>query len=359
MPHRHLNRLRARRRLAGVLTAVSGSGGGAGADADAGVAVLDEAAEVLLPEPHFSNAGSLTVRRATDADVATLAFVTSYGFASPESFASIAERVVMDEHGPLADEQTWGAFEGDRAVAQLLAHEWKISGGITCDVAAVSGVGTLPEFRRLGLLRTMMGLLFKDMMERGQPVAALQATQAAIYQRYGYSEAVRNVRSYSIDTVDVAFLDGNGGSCTVGREPLDLALEPELRRIYEDYIAGRACCFGWDSGAWRRARLKKLLETAGAESRPPVYCAIARNADGKAQGYCLYTTKWGRGPAGGGENGMSEGLGTPTRSQKLEVTELCYSDMEAFRSLWTFLGAKPVSFFLLAFLVGNHSRTFA
>ena len=116
----------------------------------------------------------------------------------------------MDEHGPLADEQTWGAFEGDRAVAQLLAHEWKISGGITCDVAAVSGVGTLPEFRRLGLLRTMMGLLFKDMMERGQPVAALQATQAAIYQRYGYSEAVRNVRSYSIDTVDVAFLDGNG-----------------------------------------------------------------------------------------------------------------------------------------------------
>jgi hypothetical protein len=56
---------------------------------------------------------------------------------------------------------------------------------------------------------------------------------------------------------------------------------------------------------------------------------------------------------------MSEGLGTPTRSQKLEVTELCYSDMEAFRSLWTFLGAKPVSFFLLAFLVGNHSRTFA
>lgn len=88
-------------------------------------------------------------------------------------------------------------------------------------------------------------MLFRDMRSRGQSVAALIATQAAIYQRYGYSEAVRNGRSYSIDTVDVAFVDGDSGSYQVGREPMDTSLEPTLRRLYQEFAVGRACCYDW------------------------------------------------------------------------------------------------------------------
>ena len=243
-----LLRLRARRRLGYVLAAVSSSASSAKSD---DVAVL-EAVEVLLPDNHFSGAGKLTVRRTALDEAASLALVTSYGLTSSRSLQMIAD----DPYGrttprPVGeaqedfDEQTWGAFEGDRAVSQLKAHAWTISGGINCDVAAVSGVATLPEFRRVGLLRTMMGLLFQDMMSRGQAVAALLATQAAIYQRYGYSEAARDARSYSIDTVDVAFVDGNGGSYTVGREPMETSLEPTLRRLYQEFTAGRACCYDW------------------------------------------------------------------------------------------------------------------
>ena len=232
----HLLRQRAHRRLGRVLGAMSSSSAGE----DAGVAVLDEAVEVLLPDGHFSAAGQLTVRRATQDDAATLALVTSYGFAASRSLQSIADdpfgrqnRRPVGEAQEDFDEQTWGAFEGDRAVSQLKAHAWTLSGGTNCDVAAVSGVGTLPEFRRIGLLRSMMGLLFQDMVSRGQPVAALLASQAAIYQRFGFSEAVRDARSYTIDTVDLAFVDGDGGSCTVGREPMNTSLEPTLREPHD------------------------------------------------------------------------------------------------------------------------------
>ena len=246
---RHLLRQRAHRRLGRVLEAMSSS---SSADEDPGVAVLDEAVEVLLPDGHFSSAGQLTVRRATPDDAATLALVTSYGFAGSRSLQSIADdpfgrqnRRPVGEAQDDFDEQTWGAFEGDRAVSQVKAHAWTLSGGTNCDVAAVSGVGTLPEFRRIGLLRSMLGLLFQDMVSRGQPVAALLASQAAIYQRFGFSEAVRDARSYSIDTVDVAFVDGDGGSYTVGREPMDTSLEPTLRRLYREFTAGRAGCYDW------------------------------------------------------------------------------------------------------------------
>ena len=88
------------------------------------------------------------------------------------------------------------------------------------------------------------------MRRQGQAIAALGATQAAIYQRYGYSEAVRDVRSYTIDTVDVAFVDNDPGSCTVvRREITDELKDTVLRPLYEGFIEGRACAFGFDDAA--------------------------------------------------------------------------------------------------------------
>ena len=230
----------------------------------------------------------------------------------------------------MPQESYWGAFEGGRAVAQLYAHDWTLGGGVAgCRLAAVSGVGTLPEFRRLGLLRTMMSILFKDMMKNGQHVAALNATQAAIYQRYGYSEGVRNCRSYAIDTVDVRFQDGDPGSYAVGREVLDKALEPTLRRLHEKYIDGRAGCLAWDSPNKGNSTATTLLSDEGfSKSSPPVYCAVARNDEGKAKGYCLYTTQ-----SGWGANAVDH----PTRSQRLTVSEFVWEDINSYRSIWTFL----------------------
>ena len=72
--------------------------------------------------------------------------------------------------------------------------------GGSVDCAAICSVGTLPEYRRRGLVRRLMTQALEDCRERGQPVAILWPTQAAIYQRYGYA-MVTVQREYEIDTV--------------------------------------------------------------------------------------------------------------------------------------------------------------
>jgi predicted acetyltransferase len=55
--------------------------------------------------------------------------------------------------------------------------------------AGVTVVGVLPSHRRRGLLRRMMDLQLRDVRERGEPIAALWASEETIYGRFGYGLA--------------------------------------------------------------------------------------------------------------------------------------------------------------------------
>jgi predicted acetyltransferase len=61
------------------------------------------------------------------------------------------------------------------------------AGNLPC--AGVSVVGVLPTHRRRGLLRRMMEAQLKEMRERGEPIAALWASEETIYGRFGYGLA--------------------------------------------------------------------------------------------------------------------------------------------------------------------------
>ena len=67
-------------------------------------------------------------------------------------------------------------------------------------------MGTRREYRRRGLLRQIITRAFAEQRERGQSVASLWASQAAIYQRYGFARAGMN-REYAVDTVDIALMN--------------------------------------------------------------------------------------------------------------------------------------------------------
>ena len=58
--------------------------------------------------------------------------------------------------------------------------------------AAVTGVGTRPDYHRRGILRALMRRQLDDIRERGEPVAVLWASEGAIYQRFGYGMAARD-----------------------------------------------------------------------------------------------------------------------------------------------------------------------
>ena len=60
-------------------------------------------------------------------------------------------------------------------------------GPVPC--AGVTVVGVLPTHRRRGVLSAMMRAQLEDIRERGEPIAALWASEEAIYRRYGYGMA--------------------------------------------------------------------------------------------------------------------------------------------------------------------------
>ena len=87
-------------------------------------------------------------------------------------------------------ERMHAAFDGDRIVggAGAFPFELTVPGGpVRC--GGVTVVGVLPTHRRRGILTEMMRAQLEDIRERGEPIAALWASEEIIYRRYGYGLA--------------------------------------------------------------------------------------------------------------------------------------------------------------------------
>ena len=83
-----------------------------------------------------------------------------------------------------------GAFDGETAVGASGAYSFRLTTpGGEVGAAGVTLVGVLPTHRRRGILRLMMSDLFETAAVRSEPVAVLWASEAAIYQRFGYGIA--------------------------------------------------------------------------------------------------------------------------------------------------------------------------
>ena len=286
-------------------------------------------------------AETLEIRDATPAELKA-ARIPQYVFGYGNPLEPAPAEGEDDDDGWPSDEVLgdWTLLAGfssttGAAVAQLVASPAEMvpssTGAAVVPFAAVTGVGTLPEYRRRGLLRGFMTRLFADMRERGQPLAALWATQAAIYQRYQYSCVTTNT-TYSVDTVDIRFTDGDGGSCEVTRMPL-LEAQPELRSLYESYTEGRPCAMTWDARAaeWEDGvgpTVNDGPSPMGPKASPHV--AIARDASGTVRGYVVFRTGW-------GSPGRDQSRDHPTRGQVLTIGELVWVDVDAYRSLWSFI----------------------
>ena len=143
----------------------------------------------------------IEIRPATDAEMGQLGLITSYVYGG--AFGDGEDNLPAQSNRA---EWTLCAFDGAKMVASYGAIPFTMrANGAAMAMAGVSVVGTQPEYRRRGLVRRIKEQSLKDMRERGQTVAALWASQAAIYQRYGY--ALGSVmRRYELDTADAVLL---------------------------------------------------------------------------------------------------------------------------------------------------------
>jgi predicted acetyltransferase len=90
----------------------------------------------------------------------------------------------------LPHERMHAAFEDGQIVGGAGAFPFELSvpgGSLPC--AGVTAVGVHPTHRRRGVLRSMMDAQLRDVHERGEPVAALWASEETIYGRFGYGIA--------------------------------------------------------------------------------------------------------------------------------------------------------------------------
>jgi predicted acetyltransferase len=87
-------------------------------------------------------------------------------------------------------ERMHAAFDGDRIVGGAGAFPFQLTvpgGPVAC--GGVTVVGVLPTHRRRGVLTEMMRAQLEDIRLRGEPIAALWASEEVIYRRFGYGLA--------------------------------------------------------------------------------------------------------------------------------------------------------------------------
>lgn len=127
----------------------------------------------------------ITLRTATEDTFRTIVTPLGTAFGEPWDDNEIDLQLKTAEF-----DRVIGAFEGDTAVGASGAYTFRMTTpGGEVGAAGITLVGVLPSHRRRGILRMMMTDLFETAAVRGEPVAVLWASEAAIYQKFGYGIA--------------------------------------------------------------------------------------------------------------------------------------------------------------------------
>ena len=225
---------------------------------------------------------SVEIRPASAEEMGELGVLGGYVYGG--SFGDGPDNVIATANRP---EWTLCAFVDGKLASSFTNIPFTMrANGKAMPLAGVSTIGTQPEYRRQGLVRRIHTQAFADVRDAGQPVAALWASQAAIYQRYGY--AMTTVcRHYAVDTVDIRFHDGDDGSGRVERIDTASAYDA-VKAIYIDFVANGTCYLHRSKALW----LQNALEEVEADG--PLWVALCRDASGAPQGYVIYTLRSGK-----------------------------------------------------------------
>ena len=205
--------------------------------------------------------------------------------------------------------RAYGAHADGRLVATAASFDFRMAvPGRVVPVAGVTWVGVLPTWRRRGLLGSLMERQLTDLHESGTAVAALWASEGAIYGRFGYGAAAWNLA--------VSVPRGAAFRLPVPPGELDL-VEPRadlLSEVYEQVAATTPGCPARDERWWAYRLHDPEHARDGATE---LQCVVT---DG---GYALYAV----------QGAWSDGLPTGV----VHLRELVALDLPARLRLWRHL----------------------
>jgi predicted acetyltransferase len=211
------------------------------------------------------------------------------------------------------------AFDGGRSVGLAAAYAFDLSipgGELPC--AGVTWVGVLPSHRRRGILRDFMRRQLEDVRNWGEPIAALWASEASIYGRFGYGPAAPGVAAKS-NQARFALKDDKESAAAVRLTDAEEAagLFPA---VYETVRSRRAGMLSRSETWWKELRLADPKEWRRGASQK--FYAVAE-LDGSVGGYAIYRVK------GDWEDGLPRG--------EVRVIEAFATSTAVERELWRFL----------------------
>ena len=226
----------------------------------------------------------------------------------------------LDRHQKaMARDRFLVAYDGAVPVGTTasLPFDLTVPGG-ELGAGGVTWVGVLPSHRRRGILTQMMKIQLQDLYERGEPLAILWASEAAIYGRFGYGIAAP-MGQLDADRSRFSLRDDPGP-----RGAVRLIDSHEAGKVLPPiYDAVRRQVPGFTS---RSAVLWDLYRLADPEhwrrgGGPKFYAVL--EFDGDPVGYAIYRIKpdW--------EEGFAK--------SQVRVLETCATSAAAERELWRFL----------------------
>ena len=218
----------------------------------------------------------------------------------------------------VAETDRWhAAFEGGRIVGGAAAASYRMTvpGGGQVATAGITAVGVQPTHRRRGINTALMRVQLDDVRERGEPLAALFASEGGIYGRYGYGMAAF-LGEVNLEVERSAFVRGHRSS---GRMRLVDRAEalPLMRGVYDSEQARRPGMIAVDDRWWEWL----FYESSKDKDEPVKY--VVHEQDGTVDAYATYKVKheW------------------PESIAKLEVTvrQLIGSTPQGWADMWRYL----------------------
>ncbi|HET9673026.1 MAG TPA: GNAT family N-acetyltransferase [Actinomycetota bacterium] len=214
-------------------------------------------------------------------------------------------------------DRSFVALDGDRMVgtAAAITTRMAVPGGGRVPTAAVTMVGVNPTHRRRGINTQMMAALLEQAAERGEPLAALFASEGAIYGRFGYGLAAF-IGEFQAESARMDFVRGIQVPGRVELLPREEAL-PIIGRVYDAALR---------TGGVERSDVHRdhvFTHIFHDERDKPWFYAVHRTENDEADAYAVYTMKheWPR--------SIPSGI--------LEVKETMASTPSGYAAIWRYL----------------------
>ena len=210
-------------------------------------------------------------------------------------------------------------FDGRQVVgtAAIFSFQMAVPGGGSLACGGVTRVGVAATHRRRGLMTAMMRRQLDEMHQRGEPLAALYASEAPIYGRFGYGLATY-MAEIEVKRSHAAFGKpiSTGGRVVMADVP---AAVDAFTQVWSHVQPTQPGMLTLDARWWRNLLADLEITRQGFS---PQYRVVYED-EGKPAGFALYRIKMEWEPSG------------PNGTLRLE--SLIAASPDAYAALWRYV----------------------